>query len=159
MKTNNWSSWIINSLLLFFFTFALYIIDDDRWYEWHVGKYGLKKIKMKSRNNVNLCMLLLFASWFLENNKQKISLFHINILSQKKRETYECTHTNNIDLTYFTREFCYSDKERERVNARRGGKSDKNCIQFCWLCQMNICCFCVVYISPDITVVQSLTFN
>lgn len=110
MKTNNWSSWIINSLLLFFFTFALYIIDDDRWYEWHVGKYG-----MKSRNNVNLCMLLLLACWFLENEMNKISLFHKNILSQKKRkETYECTHKNNIDLTYFTRKFCYSEKERER---------------------------------------------
>ena len=105
--------------MLFFFTFALYIIDDDRWYEWHVGKYGLKKIKMKSRNNVNLCMLLLFASWFLENNKEKISLFHINILSQKKRETYECTHTNNIDLTYFTREFCYSDRESELETRRK----------------------------------------
>ena len=117
MKTNNWSSWIINSLLLFFFTFALYIIDDDRWYEWHVGKYGLKKIKMKSRNNVNLCMLLLFASWFLENNKQKISLFHINILSQKKaRDLRVHTHKQYwFDLFY---EGILLQRQRERESER-----------------------------------------
>lgn len=154
MKTNNWSSWIINSLLLFFFTFALYIIDDDRWYEWHVGKYG-----MKSRNNVNLCMLLLLACWFLENEMNKISLFHKNILSQKKEKRDLRVHTQKqywFDLFY---EKILLQRKRESESAGWLGKSDKNCIQICWLCQMNICCFCVVYILPDITVVQSLTFN
>lgn len=113
MKTNNWSSWIINSLLLFFFTFALYIIDDDRWYEWHVGKYG-----MKSRNNVNLCMLLLLACWFLENEMNKISLFHKNILSQKKEKRDLRVHTQKqywFDLFY---EKILLQRKRERERER-----------------------------------------